>query len=739
MSAPADSGKVEWLEKHVDPYSLKVAIRAAIVMPVVFGFADGVIGDPNTTLFSAFGSFGVLVLTDFGGPWRTRLAAYISLAIAGAVLITLGTLASQTPWLAVAGMAVVAFAVLFSGAINGYFAAAGFAALLLFILPVAIPAPASEIPARLEGWALAASVGTCAVMLLWPTRPRDRFRQATAHALDALAELMQAELTREPAAIGERAEAASSAVAEVRKIFVGTPYRPTGPTGPTEALAFLSDALEWLFSVVSSGPSRVHVELDPCRAENREVMEAAIAVLRASAANLYGGHREPDLARLDRARDAAADALARRIGDRAVGPDGLSVLEAPQPSFRMREISFSVREIAIGALRASGAPTPDDDTSDLAWYRPARAGRAAARGRSTSKAAGRLLLEYVGPGSAWFRNSVRGAVALSAAVLVIQIATVQHAFWVVLATLQVLRSNALGTGATIFQALAGTVAGIVVGGALIYAIGTNESVLWVVLPPAIVLAAYAPRAISFAAGQAGFTIVILIIFNIIVPTGWTIGLLRVEDVAIGCAISLAVGGLFWPRGAETLIRETLGAAYARGADYVAAAAGRLAGRVPDAAIAPQRAEARAATDRLDDVFRQYLSEPSARRRDLDGLVTLVSGAIRLRLAGFSMSKLATTRSEPSLEACGRTLLADAGALDSWYVGFADAVAREAEVPPPQQRDGNAGSPVVKCVSERLDAERGAGPDAALSLLWASQHLDRLWRLGAELVEPAGEL
>jgi hypothetical protein len=71
MSAPADSGKVEWLKRHVDPYSLKVAIRAAIVMPVVFGFADGVIGDPNTTLFSAFGSFGVLVLTDFGGPWRT--------------------------------------------------------------------------------------------------------------------------------------------------------------------------------------------------------------------------------------------------------------------------------------------------------------------------------------------------------------------------------------------------------------------------------------------------------------------------------------------------------------------------------------------------------------------------------------------------------------------------------------------------------------------------------------------
>jgi len=63
----------------------------------------------------------------------------------------------------------------------------------------------------------------------------------------------------------------------------------------------------------------------------------------------------------------------------------------------------------------------------------------------------------------------------------------------------------------------------------------------------ILVAAYAPRAISFAAGQAGFTVVLFVLFNLIQPTGWRVGLVRIEDVAIGFGVSLGVGLLFWPR------------------------------------------------------------------------------------------------------------------------------------------------------------------------------------------------
>src|SRR6266508_310724 len=123
--------------------------------------------------------------------------------------------------------------------------------------------------------------------------------------------------------------------------------------------------------------------------------------------------------------------------------------------------------------------------------------------------------------------------------------------------ISVLRSNALGTGWSVLSALAGTAVGILVGAGLVIAIGTHEVVLWGVLPVAVLLAAYAPQAISFAAGQAGFTVVLFVLFNIIQPTGWRVGVVRIEDVAIGFAISLGVGLLFWPRGAAQLLRNNL--------------------------------------------------------------------------------------------------------------------------------------------------------------------------------------
>jgi hypothetical protein len=136
--------------------ALKSAARAAIVMPAVFAVADKVIKDPQTAIFAAFVSFAMLVLVDFAGPLRSRFVAYVALAVVGAANIVVGTLCSRNAWLAAAAMAVVGFVILFSGVINGYFAAAGTSAILTFVLPVTIAAPMSAVPARLEGWALAA-------------------------------------------------------------------------------------------------------------------------------------------------------------------------------------------------------------------------------------------------------------------------------------------------------------------------------------------------------------------------------------------------------------------------------------------------------------------------------------------------------------------------------------------------------------------------------------------------------
>src|SRR5438874_9284940 len=87
-----------------DGAAIRSAARAAIVMPAVFALADKAIGQPQTSIFAAFGSFAILVLVEFGGPQRARLAAYLALACVGASFITLGTLCSRNTWLAAAAM-----------------------------------------------------------------------------------------------------------------------------------------------------------------------------------------------------------------------------------------------------------------------------------------------------------------------------------------------------------------------------------------------------------------------------------------------------------------------------------------------------------------------------------------------------------------------------------------------------------------------------------------------------------
>jgi uncharacterized membrane protein YccC len=139
---------------------------------------------------------------------------------------------------------------------------------------------------------------------------------------------------------------------------------------------------------------------------------------------------------------------------------------------------------------------------------------------------------------------------MALAVLVAEVTTVQHGFWIILGTLSVLRSNALGTGSTALWAVFGTVTGFVVDAIVLRALGSHDALLWLVLPVAMLVAAIAPTAVSFTVGQAGFTVFVVVIFNIVEPVGYSVGMVRIEDVAIGAGVSVVVGLLFWPRGAQ---------------------------------------------------------------------------------------------------------------------------------------------------------------------------------------------
>jgi hypothetical protein len=139
-------------------------------------------------------------------------------------------------------------------------------------------------------------------------------------------------------------------------------------------------------------------------------------------------------------------------------------------------------------------------------------------------------------------------------------------------------------------------------------------------------------------------VVLVILYDIIAPAGWTIGLVRLEDIAIGCAVSLGVGLLFWPRGAAAALGTALSEAYQESAHYLASAVefgmGRCDLEAPTRpAPATEAVRAASASRRLDDTFRGYLAERGSKPVPLAGVTTLITGPAALRLSGDAVLDL----------------------------------------------------------------------------------------------------
>ena len=208
------TGLVGWLRaKDPDLLVVKRSVRAAIVMPAIFAIAHTYFSSPQVGLFAAFGSFSLLLLVEFTGPVRTRVASYLSMFAVSAALIAVGTAVSTNKVGSVVAMGVVGFAVLFAGIVSPRAATASTAVLLNFVLPVAVAQPASAIGDRLLGLVLAGAASISACLLWWPPPWHDNLRRRLSAAADAIGRLAcaQAQGDADPSLHTEVSDALGSA------------------------------------------------------------------------------------------------------------------------------------------------------------------------------------------------------------------------------------------------------------------------------------------------------------------------------------------------------------------------------------------------------------------------------------------------------------------------------------------------------------------------------------------------
>ncbi|WP_101950915.1 FUSC family protein [Mycobacterium sp. 3519A] len=612
--------------------ALRRASRAAIVLPIAaaIGFS---VGGSQTPLFTIFGSVALLILVDFPGNRPARALAYCGLGINGAILITLGTLVAPHPWLSVVSMFVLGVAVIFAGVLSEIVAAGQRATLLMFVLPACTPV--GPLPERLLGWLIALALCVPAALFLFPPRHHDELRAHAARVCNRLADRLEG-------AVPERE--LTKAMNALDAAFLGADYRPVALTAGSRALVRVVDDLGWLSDRISDDTGAM---LGAMKQPAVRVLRDSAAVLRirdvserlARSAHLLdaltelravsqGHYRDDITAVLDEASDETAVEVGRKLLNRRTIAATIAV------TGRIIRNAAAADARPVWA-RVLGRRLPDTGAAD--WVMPETVAVAA------------ITRGFLAPDAVVLRNSLRTGLGLAVAVAVTHLFPVQHGFWVVLGAMSVLRSSALTTGTRVIRAVAGTAVGFVLGAVVIEFLGVDPVVLWILLPVVAFGSAYVPEVYSFVAGQAAFTMMVLINFNLIVPTGWKVGLIRVEDVVVGALVGIVVSLLLWPRGASAAVSKAIADARTVGAEFLSEAVHRVTRGASEAAtdrVIALSHQALEASRTVDDAVRQYLSENGGTTAMRAPVVRSANRAIRVRAAAELIADVVPPPLEP---------------------------------------------------------------------------------------------
>ena len=594
---------------------LRRALRLAVVLPLTYVFVLYGLGLAAGAPYAVFGTFALLGFSDFGGPTPDRARAYLLTGVAGLVSITVGTLAASSPYSAVLATFAVGFVLTFSAVLRGYVAAATLSVLLPFVISVTAGPALDVLWQRLAAFSVAVIISTTAALLLWPVHIRSALRLRVAEALSASANALRA-VWPDPAAsspvdLETRMRELIEANHHVREQFDGRLVRPGGATARDRALMQLVDEVQrmrFLLRWRAGVPEELRLPAD------HSLASVTASVLDDCAQAIGHSGQPPDVAILDEARDEHWIVAAAWATKRLREGEAAEVEEALSASFNVRLIALLTELMArhtriavgekqgIGPMRTMGIELPSNDPSPWTIIRS------------------QLTLK-----SPWFRNSLRAGLALTIAVAVVEIVRISHpdpanliygvqahGFWVVLGTLTALRFDALGTGRTAIQAIAGTFGGFVAGTAALFVIGDNTTVLWILLPILTFLAAYTPGVVSLMVGQGAFTVFVIAFYALVSgPTPRT-GEFRLLDVGIGLAISLVISGLMWPRGVMARVRSTLIEAVHEATAYLVVAFDRLVGApMADEAAEAARHKAGHALARANETFDLAIAQGGA--------------------------------------------------------------------------------------------------------------------------------
>ncbi|MFM1964353.1 MAG: inner membrane protein YccS [Actinomycetota bacterium] len=677
---------------------LRRGVRTAVGTTVAMALTITLLPGTPATVLAAFGSMALLGTADFGGGMRRRTVSLLATGIAGAVLVVIGGLAA----LSVPSIVIVTFLVTgglaFLVALRGSFANASPALTIVYVASAMVATSVDSIGPLLIGWGIAIAVAIPVTLLVLPRRDLAPVRTACVAALRAVATLISDRSQGKPLDYA----AVTRAIEDLQAAYLGNPFRAAGLRAPDRALLVLVGQVEALLTAIGRGGGYLKPVSSLARTGElvRQSAECLHSTAEALAMRTPAPSAEPLVDLWQEQWDGAVTALA----DSSLGTPSERV-DLVDRAFPDRAMAISVVRLNILVRRVLGQPSEHFNRSEHTIPEPPLAHP------------WRELADQVSLRSPWMRLALRTGVGLALAALVVEIIGIDHGFWVLLGVVATLRMDGVATLKTSLLALAGTFAGALIGYGLLVAEGTHPAAMWAGLVLVTFLAVYTQATTAYIIGQAAFSLFVIVAFSIANwPPDLDVAVQRIEDIAYGAGISVAVALLMWPRGVVAGLRGNVADAIRRANDV-------LVGAVTDLVNGGQRVTSRellessASFSRSEEVVEVSLaskqadavSRANAWQLVIDNLRTLTVGGHLI--AGWSNDRPPVSALVPAL---GPPLLEDAHATTLAWARTADMID---DIEPGPAPAPTAFIDTARAVAAQVDLSQAPVADRIVGAVW----------------------
>ncbi|WP_055586794.1 FUSC family protein [Streptacidiphilus griseoplanus] len=592
--------------------------RVTVAASVGFYACRYGLSDRTTATYAIFGTIATGFLSQSGGPPAERAVTLLRLLPAAYALITVGTVLAAHAWAAALGMLLLGFTVTFAGVGGPRLVGLTNGLQLFYILPCFPPYEPATLPHRLAGVSVGLGLLAVAEVTLWPDPPPERYQDRLARAARALADCV--------AALGDAAEGRPGAVLRAERLLpltaaaveqlrfsrVPPMERPASAGRVDRSRGHTASALRYAASQTGR-LAELSRGLEPLPTA-APLLHCTARALRAAAAAQDGTGPPPTTGELEQAMRVFAEVRARAL--RRLTPED-DRQRARRGSVAL-DVAVATRFALLATRIGRGAPVPPDEAPPEErpgpfWYAE----------RSAAALWWSRLRCHLTPRSVAFQSAVRIALALAAARLAAAGLGVTHGFWVLLATLTLMRGSAADTRTTLRPALVGTFTGALAAGALLLVVGDHPAFYAAAMPPVMLLAFTAGPLLGPGWGQGLFTLVVSILFSQLAPAGWRLAEVRLVDVVVGALVGTVTGLCAWPRGGGGELRRAMGEFLRGAADAVQETVAVVGGRPHPGHVLPH---ARRVMILAEAGYAQYQTERADRRlAAVDWQAALVAG------------------------------------------------------------------------------------------------------------------